>query len=104
MFKTDKKKLETDYKLKLNPKKTRIDSIKKGIDFLGYMFYLKNNKVILKIRKRTKKKLKTKLRDLKLLKKYNFITKKEFYIMSNSYKGLLKWGNCSNLYYQVFKE
>ena len=99
-----KNKLETDYKLKLNPKKTRIDSIKKGIDFLGYMFYLKNNKVILKIRKRTKKMFKTKLKDLKLLKKHNYITKKEFYIMSNSYKGLLKWGNCSNLYYQVFKE
>ena len=99
-----KSKLETDYKLKTNPKKTKINSIKNGIDFLGYIFYIKNNKVLLKIRNCTKKKFKTKIRNLKLLKKHNYITKKEFYIISNSYKGLLKWGNCSNLYYQVFKE
>ena len=47
-----KEKMKREYKLKLNPKKTRIDNIKNGIDFLGYVFYIKNGKAILKLRKR----------------------------------------------------
>ena len=59
-----KEKIEKEYNLKINPKKTRIDSIKNGIDFLGYKFYIKNNKVILKLKDQTKKKLKNKLKNV----------------------------------------
>ena len=40
------------YKLKLdlNEKKTKVESIKNGIDFLGYRFIIKNNKIVMKLR------------------------------------------------------
>lgn len=99
-----KEKIEKEYNLKINSKKTRIDNIKNGIDFLGYKFYIKNNKVILKLKNQTKKKLKNKLKNVKLLKKHDLINEKEFYIMTNSYKGVLKWGSSKSLHYQLFKE
>ena len=46
-----------EYKLEINRKKTSIDSIKNGIDFLGFNFYLNNNKIIMKLRNKTKKNL-----------------------------------------------
>ena len=99
-----KNKLESVYKLKLNPKKTKIDSIKSGIDFLGYRFYIKDDKVILKLRNRTKKNFKKKVKNLKQLKKYNYISEIEFKNQISSYIGLLKWGNCNNLWYKVVEE
>ncbi len=93
-----KNKLEKDYKLKVNPKKTRIDSIKNGIDFLGYIFYIKRNKLILKLRKRNKNNFKKKSKKLKLLNNYNYINSKEYNNQISSYKGLLKWGSCKNLW------
>ena len=99
-----KNKLENDYNLKLNPKKTRINSIKNGIDFVGYIFYIKNNKVILKLRKRNKYNFKKKAKHLQILKKYNYITNKEYNNLLSSYKGLLKWGSCNTLWYQTLKE
>ena len=73
-------------------KKTRINSIKNGIDFLGYRFYIKNNRVILKLRNRTKKKFKKKAKQLKELYNYNLLSQKELTRSIASYKGILKWG------------
>lgn len=82
------------YKLKLNPKKTEINSIKKELDFLGYRFSIKNNKVIMKLRNDCKKRFKKKIKIFCSLNNsflYNsFIA---------SYKGHLKWGNCKSLLY-----
>lgn len=96
-------KLKNDYNLKINYKKTRIDNIKNGLDFLGYIFYIKNNKVILKLRNHTKNKLKKKIKNIKLLKKYGFVDEKEFNVLTSTYNGMLKWGNTKNLRYQIFK-
>ena len=96
-------KLKNDYNLKINYKKTRIDNIKNGLDFLGYIFYIKNNKVILKLRNHTKNKLKNKIKNIKLLKKYGFVDEKEFNVLTSTYNGMLKWGNTKNLRYQIFK-
>lgn len=52
-----REKLLNDYKLEIN-KKTRIYNMKEGIEFLGYRFIIKNNKVIMKLRSNTKKDLK----------------------------------------------
>lgn len=97
-------KIENNYKLKLNPKKTKIDNIKNGIDFLGYKFYIKEDKVILKLRNRTKKKFKKKVNNLKILKKYGYIDSVSFKRQISSYKGLLKWGSCNNLWYKVVED
>ena len=96
-------KLKNDYNLKINYKKTRIDNIKNGLDFLGYIFYIKNNKVILKLRNQIKNKLKKKIKNIKLLKKYGFVDEKEFNVLTSTYNGMLKWGNTKNLRYQIFK-
>lgn len=95
-----RKYLFNNLKLELNEKKTRIDSIKNGIDFLGYRFIIKNNKVIMKLRNRTKKKFKKKVKHLHDLFKNNYISKKEFKNLLSSYKGLLMYGNCNHLYYR----
>lgn len=97
-------KLEKEYNLQINIKKTKINSIKNGIDFLGYRFYVINNKVILKLRNCTKTKFKKKIKDLKLLKQYNFISDNEYNIMINTYNGILKWGSTNNLKYHNLKQ
>ena len=89
-----------EYKLVLNPKKTKIGNSENGIDFLGFRFYIKNNKIILKLRNHTKDKFKKKIKNLKLLCGYHFISYKDYYMMIFSYKCLLKWGSCKNLYYK----
>ena len=93
----------SEYKLKLNPKKTRIDSIKKGVEFLGYNFYIKDEKIILKLKNNTKNKFKKKVKNVKSLYRYNYINEREYSLMTNSYNGTLKWGNCNNLYYKIVR-
>ena len=95
-----RKYLCDNLKLGLNEKKTRIDNIKNRIDFLGYRFIIKNNKVIMKLRNRVKKNFKKKVKFLNELILNNYISKKEFKNLLSSYKGLLINGNCNYLYYK----
>ena len=89
-----------EYKLDINYKKTRIDSIKNGVDFLGYRFFINKGKVILRLRKRTKKKYKKKIKDIGILYRNNLMNNNQFIIGLNSYNGMLKWGNCKRLIYE----
>lgn len=93
-------KLKNFYKLEINKNKTKIDNIKNGIDFLGYRFYIKNNRVIMKLKNSTKKKFKKKVKKVNLLLKYNLISDIEAKKILSSYKGLLMYGSCNNLYYK----
>ena len=92
--------LNNKYKLKVNLKKTKVDNIKNGIDFLGYRFLIKNEKLILKLRKNTKKKFKKKIKKINILYNSKTINKNEYKYLLSSYKGVLKWGNCKDLYYK----
>ena len=94
-----RKYLCDNLKLGLNEKKTRIDNIKNGIDFLGYRFIIKNNKVIMKLRNRVKKNFKKKAKHLQELFINHYISKKEFENLLSSYKGLMMYGDCNCLYY-----
>ena len=85
-------------------KKTKIDNIKNGIDFLGYRFCLVNNKLIVKVRNRIKKNFKKKSKQINILIKNEYISKKEINNFIASYKGIMKWGSCNNLYYKVMGE
>ena len=96
-------KLRNEYKLDVNLKKTKIDSIKNGIDFLGYRFYVKNNKVIMKVRNRTKKKFKRRVRELSILRNYNLISRIEINRDLASYKGIILHGDGGSLYYKWLK-
>lgn len=51
--------------LKLNDKTKIINVTKEEIDFLGFRFYIRNNQVIMKVRNKTKKKMKKKLSNIK---------------------------------------
>ncbi len=82
-----------EYKLCLNKKTKIINVSKEGLDFLGFRFCIFNNKVILKVRKLTKKRFK---RKMKLIKDGRISSLQALKILS-SYKGHLKWGNCYNL-------
>ena len=89
----------TQYKLKLNDKTKIINVTKEGLDFLGFRFYVLNNKIIMKVRKDTKKRFK---RKILAINKGKIDEEKALQII-NSYKGHLKWGNCYNLARDVLK-
>lgn len=97
------KKFLLKYKLEINYNKTKTDSIRNGIDFLGYRFYVNNNKIIIKLRNHIKNIFKSKVKKLKYLIEENYITLKEFNVKLSSYKGLLKYGECRDLYYKYIK-
>lgn len=92
-----KDKLHNDYKLDVNEKKTRIDNMKNGVEFLGYRFLIKNNRIITKLRSSTKKKFKKRVKEIKYLYINNEITKKEFNSLIINNMGHFKWGDCHNL-------
>ena len=100
---TIKEKLNIEYKLKINEKKTNINSIKNGIEFLGYRFFVSGNKIIIKIKKSTKKRFKKKVKNLKVLKNNNYIDSETCIKLLSSYKGLLKYGNCKRLFISNLK-
>lgn len=75
------------YKLSLN-KKTRIYKMSEGIEFLGFRFIIKNNKIIMKIKNNTKKRFKRRVNINNM----------------SSYIGHLKHGDCGNLIYKTLKE
>jgi len=89
-------KILEKYKLELN-QKTKIINIKEGFDFLGFRYYIKNNKIIMKVRNQTKRRFKRKMKNLNKLVEKNKITKKELMQVKNSYIGHLSYGNCKNL-------
>ena len=71
------------YKLKTNNKTQIINVSKNGIDFLGFHYYIRDKRIIMKLRNSTKEKL-----------KHCIKTKDN----QNSYYAHLKHGNCYNLY------
>ncbi len=86
------KYLET-VKLKLN-RKTQIYDMKKGFNFLGYKFFLKNKKLIVLINNQTKKRVKRKLRRLK--KKNS----PRYPLVKASYKGYFMRAHCGYFIYK----
>jgi retron-type reverse transcriptase len=95
-FKIIEEKLNKEFDLTLN-KKSKIVNIKNGLDFLGFRFILNNkNKLILKVRKETKKRLKKKIK--KVMEKEDY---KKLQILTASYRGHLSFGNCRDLMNKV---
>lgn len=82
-----------EYNLKLNSKTKIINVSKEGVDFLGFRFYIINNKIIMRLRNSVKRNFKRKMKFIKLNKVNDFNE------IVASYKGHLKYGNC----YYLFK-
>lgn len=81
-------------KLSLN-KKTQIYDMKKGFNFLGYKFFLKEKKLIIIINNQTKKRIKKKL---KRLKKNNF---SKYTLVRASYKGYFMSADTGNFIFRA---
>lgn len=88
------------YKLQLNHK-TQIMNIKNGFDFLGFRYYIKNGKVIMKVKNQTKRRFKRKLKNMYKLKEEKRITNKQLIQVRNSYTGHLGHGNTQKLIKQT---
>ena len=89
-------KILDKYKLKLNNKTKIIDS-RQGFEFLGFRYYIKNNRLIMKVKNQTKKKFKRKMSNLYKLIELNRIKEKKLLQIKASYLGCLSYGNCNNL-------
>lgn len=61
--------LSSEYKLLINNKKTRITSSNEGFTFLGYCFFVKNKKTIIRIKSDTFKRVRQRMKELKYLYK-----------------------------------
>lgn len=66
---------------------------------MGFRYYIKNDKVILKVKNQTKKRFKKKLKNINALLDKHFITNKYYLEVKNSYIAHLNHGNCSKLIY-----
>lgn len=82
------------YKLQLN-RKTKIYKSNEKIEFLGFNYYLKNKKLITKVKTATKKRYKKKL---KYLKKNDY---EKYLRVSKSYKGNFQYACSRNLVYET---
>ena len=96
-------KILNKYKLKLN-NKTKIINIKNGFEFLGFRFFIKNNKVIMKVKNQTKKRFKRKIKKLDNLVNNKKLDNKVLKQVQDSYIGHLKHGNTNNLIYKTIKK
>lgn len=81
------------YQLTLNKKTCIMNVSKNGIDFLGFRYYIINQKVIMKVRNITKKRLRRKMKKLDYLYIKKKITKKDTNQVIASYQGHLKYDN-----------
>ena len=79
-----------DFKLELN-KKTNIYDLNHGFGFLGYYYFLKGKRLIIKINPQTKRRIKKKMRKLKKINAPNYEQVKA------SYMGYLKQAHTKNL-------
>ena len=87
------RKIMAQYQLTLNKKTCIMNVSKNGIDFLGFHYYIMNQKVIMKVRKITKKRLRQKMKKLDYLYSKKKITEKDIMQVIASYQGHLKYGN-----------
>ena len=77
--------LNNNLKLEVNRKKTKIVSIKEGFTFLGYRFFIKNNKTIIKIKNDTINRIKRRVKELNYLYNNNYIKFNKVFCSLNTY-------------------
>lgn len=79
-----------EYKLELN-KKTNLYDLNQGFGFLGYHFFLKGKKLIIKVNPQTKRRIKKKMRKLRIVNAPNYE------LVKASYMGYLTIAHSKNL-------
>ena len=81
------------FKLEVNRKKTKVVSIKEGFTFLGYRFFIHNNKTVMKIKKDTIRKVKRRVKKLKFLYMKNYISFDKVFCSLNTYLYSFKYAS-----------
>lgn len=84
-------KLEKEYKLKINKKKTMILDSYHGFEFLGYNFKVINNRVIINIKSDNRRRSKNNIRKLNYLFGNNLISYKRYFSSMNNYNNSYKY-------------
>ena len=87
-----KDKLEIEYKLSINKKKTMILYSYHGFDFLGYRFRV-NNKIIINIKSDNKKRRNNNIKKINFLYKNKLISYKRYFNSMNNYLNSYKYVN-----------
>lgn len=90
------KRIISKYKLELN-NKTKIYKSYEGFEFLGFRYYIKNNKLIMKVNNKTKKRFKRKMKSMMRLVNNKKIEVEKFNQVKCSYLGHLSYGNTKKL-------
>ena len=96
-FKKIEELIQDKYKIQLNKNKSKIYSNKEEIEFLGFRFITKNNRIIVKVRNGTKKGFKRKMKKIDFLYTNNLIDYAKVQNIKASYLGHLKHGDCKQL-------
>lgn len=79
-------KINIEYRLKLNSKKTIISNCNQRISFLGYAFRVKNNKTIVKLKTNTKKNIRKGIKRANYLYKNNLIKFNQYFSSIECFK------------------
>lgn len=85
--------LEYKYKLNININKTNIYDSYHGFEYLGYMFYIRNNKTIIKIKSDNKKRRNKNIKNINYLYSNNYISYRRYFNSMNNYNNSYKYGN-----------
>ena len=96
-FKKIEELIQDKYKIQLNKNKSKIYENKEEIEFLGFRFITKNNRIIVKVRNGTKKRFKRKMKKIDFLYTNNLIDYAKVQNIKASYLGHLKHGDCKQL-------
>ena len=87
------KMLNEEFKLEVNEKKTKITSSNTGFTFLGYRFFIRNNKTIIKIKNDTLKKIKRRVKNLNYLYNNNYVSFEKVFCSLNTYLYSFKYAS-----------
>ncbi len=85
--------LKDFYKLEVNRKKTKIVSSYEGFTFLGYRFFIRNNKTIMRIKKDTIRKIKRRVDELYYLYSNCYINFEKVFCSLNTYMYSFKYAS-----------
>lgn len=89
-------KIINKYKLNLNSK-TKIYKLEEGFEFIGFTFLKKNNRLIIKVKSKTKRRFKRKIKLYNNLFLKGKVDVNKLHQIEMSYRGHLKYGNTHNL-------
>ena len=83
--------LNKKYKLNINKNKTNIYDSYHGFEYLGYMFYIRNNKTIIKIKSSNKRRRDNNIKKINYLYKNNYISYQKYFNSMNNYNNSYKY-------------